>query len=103
MKKFFTVFSLMFGVSMLAQNVLAVDEVPQINPKELCETVNFNKNKVCTPGQKIAYLPGTATEEASIIFASQNCDPRYPVAMNKFGVVCIFLPFEKFIDDRKMR
>ena len=102
MKKLIAVFSLML-VSMLTQNVLAADDVSQINPKDLCETVNLNKNKVCTPGQRIAFLPGQATEHASIIFASQNCDPRYTIAMNSFGVVCIFLPFENFTDDRKIR
>lgn len=47
----------------------------------------------CKPGQKIAFLPQRfGNEQLPILFAANNCDLRYSIALTNGGVVCIYRP-----------
>lgn len=64
--------------------------------QNLCEVSGWRGdvvNKLCKPGQKIAYLPERwGNEQLPIKFAAVNCDLEHNVVWNNGGVTCIYRP-----------
>jgi predicted small secreted protein len=71
----------------------------------LCEVDSWDigiVKKICTPGQKVIYLPKTfGNEQLPVIFAAVNCDLRFAVAMTNGAVSCIYGPITETPSDKK--
>lgn len=72
----------------------AVDLLADINQAEVCKVNDWQRDvtaEVCKKGQKVVFLPRIfGNEQLPIIFAAENCDLRYSVALTKGGVACIY-------------
>jgi len=71
-------------------------EQGKIEQKAVCFTKKFEISEGCVPGQKIFFQSDTPSGRAALLFVAEHCDFNYPVAMNDDGVICVYMPYERY-------
>ena len=90
------------GLSYLVAGCKPVQSTADLDQSVVCEVKDTSlesTNAVCSPGQRILFLPARfGNAQLPVLFASLHCDHRYSIAITEGAVSCIYQPVTKAVD-----